>query len=479
MVSTIYDRRGAEISPEIFRGHLKDEDYRKLAKLLKIWHKHLNKNRLRRRYYEGENHLKDLGISIPPFLQNVETVVGWPKKAVSALAMRVTLEAYTSNDEEVNELMAKIFSKAHLGRKHRQAVESELISGCDFVTVSKGLKGEPPAIITTHSAEDSAAVWNERLGIVDCGMVIMAYDDEEEGTGQPEKIALYTSESTIYLHQHRGEVLKVEENLNPLGQALMVVLAYNPTEAEPFGQSRISKAVRSTTDSAVREALRTEISAEFFTSPQKYLLGAEEDPFMNTPKWEAYIGNIFAVGRTEDGSVPQFGQLAQGSMQPHIDYMRSLAAKFSGDTNVPVSQLGIIHDNPSSGEALEAANEPLIIEADRLIDDNKDALKLLMEMAVCLVRGDTLDALDGVNIIPVFGSTSTLTQAQRTDGAMKMASVVEGFGGSPVFWDMAGFKEDDRQRIENYMAREKARADAMTTIQAMRAARAGANGQTE
>lgn len=29
-------------------------------------------------------------------------------------------------------------------------------------------------------------------------------------------------------------------------------------------------------------------------------------------------------------------------MQPHIDYMRSLAARFSGETNVPLSELGVV-----------------------------------------------------------------------------------------------------------------------------------------
>lgn len=61
--------------------------------------------------------------------------------------------------------------------------------------------------------------------------------------------------------------------------------------------------------------------------------------------------------------MPQFGQLTQGSMQPHIDYMRSLAVRFSGETNVSLSELGVVSDNPSSAEAIYAAKEALVAAA--------------------------------------------------------------------------------------------------------------------
>ena len=60
--------------------------------------------------------------------------------------------------------------------------------------------------------------------------------------------------------------------------------------------------------------------------------------------------------RDEDGNVPTFGQIAAASMEPHIAYMRNLAARFSGATNVPISELGIVQDNPSSAEAIYATS---------------------------------------------------------------------------------------------------------------------------
>ena len=149
----------------------------------------------------------------------------------------------------------------------------------------------------------------------------------------------------------------------------------------------------SITDNAIRTALRAELSSEFFTSPQKYLLGADKDLFNNSSKWEAYIGNIFAVSKDEDGDTPTFGQLSQMSMQPHTDYMRSLAAQFAGETGIPISSLGVIHDNPASAEAIYAAKEDLIIEAEALNETNGAALRNIGLLVEAIAGNKTLAQL--------------------------------------------------------------------------------------
>ena len=368
--------------------------------LLAIWADHLGKNQLRRRYYDGENVLKDLGISIPPSLRNIETVVGWPKKAVSAMASRSRFDGFTVGDEALASQIDQLVRRCNLKRKYKQACESELIAGCDFVTLSKGADGEPPVIVVTHSAEDGAAKWSERLGRISSGLVIMHYD----ASGAPDELALYTDEATY--HVDGRDALMVTRMAHRMGRPLMEALAYNPTESQPLGQSRITRAVRFITDSGVREALRTEISAEFFIPARRSTCSAwTATPFENRTRWEAYIGNIFTVSQTEDGTTPTFGQLSQGSMQPHTDYMRSLAARFSGETNVPVSQLGVIHDNPSSAEAITQANEPLIMEVTDLNEGNGEALVSIAKMALAIANDTTPDAYDELQIAANFQRT--------------------------------------------------------------------------
>ena len=419
--------------PEPYGGMLSD--------LVALWESKLARNQLRYRYYNGKNHLKDFGISIPPQLLNVETVVGWPQKAVDAMAVRSRFDGFTASDPEVQSLLDGISERSRLRVKYRQAVQSELIHSCCFATVAVDDKGEPH--IDLHSAETAAARWDSAKGRIAYGMTVDGFDDN----GKPSELTLHASDVVAHVTKDGTGWEWRAEPIN-MGRPTMEVFAYRPTFRRPFGQSRISRAVMSITDSAVREALRTEISAEFFTSPQKYLLGADRDALNGKTKWEAYIGNIFAVSRDANGDLPQFGQLAQGSMQPHADYMRSLAARFAGETNIPISTLGVIHDQPASAEAIYAANEGLVIEVEDLNDGSRESLRTLAQMAMAAKLDIPMDALEQRyrDFTPDFRNPAMPSIVSQTDAMVKVASVVPGFAGTDVFFEQLGFPEDMRRK---------------------------------
>ena len=414
-----------------------------LAELLRIWHAKLLKNRIRDRYYNGKNVLKDFGISIPPTLRTVETVVGWPQKAVDALAVRSRFDGFSAASDDVQLIVDGVVYRSRLKLKYRQGVQSELIHSCEFAVVSLDDTGH--ARIDFYNAQDASAVWDDAAGRIAYGMVIDAYTD----TGGPASVRVLTDEGAAHFDLDSDEVYRYTFEPYSMGRPCMDVFAYRPTDRRPFGQSRITRAVRSITDSAVREALRTEVSAEFFTSPQKYLLGADSDAFANRTKWEAYIGNIFAVGRDENGDLPQFGQLAQGSMQPHTDYFRSLAARFAGETNVPISTLGVIHDQPASAEAIYAANEPLIIECEDLNDNSRDTLRSLAQMAVAAERNVPVAELaaEDADIVANFKNPAMPSIVSQADAMVKLASVLPNFAETNVFLEQLGFSEDIVRRV--------------------------------
>lgn len=420
-----------------------------LADLLKLWAAKSTRNRLKMRYYNGKNVLKDFGISIPPQLLNVETIVGWPQKAVDSMAVRCRFDGFTAESADAQAVLDKVDANSRLRVKYRQAVQSTLIHSCCFATVTTDEKG---ARIDFHSAESAAARWDDNSGRIAYGMVIDGYRE-----GKPCELTVYTDSAAVHVWDEQNGLWGWEAQPYRMGRPTMEALSYRPTFAKPFGQSRISRAVMSITDSAVREALRTEISAEFFTSPQKYLLGADPDAFENKTKWEAYIGNIFAVGRDENGDLPTFGQLSQGSMQPHTDYMRSLAARFSGETNVPISTLGVIHDQPASAEAIYAASEPLIIECEDFNDGARDSLKMLALMAVAAELDVSLDELPEAfaDFVPNFRNPAMPSVVSQTDAMVKIASVVPGFAGTDVFFEQIGFAEDMRKKAINEIKRNE------------------------
>lgn len=451
---TFYTIGGYVISnviPPTFAPDLPADYAYMIGDCLNLWASKLMRNQLKYRYYNGKNTLKDLQISIPPMLRDVETVVGWPQKAVDTMAVRSRFDGFTATDADTQAILDDIAQRSRLRIKYRQAVQSALIHSCCFATVTVDEDGEP--LIDLYSAENAAARWDFSKGRIAYGIVIHEFND-----GQPVLITLHASDAVIHARLTASGYWEWTGEAISMGRPTMESLAYRPTYRRPFGQSRITRAVMSITDSAVREALRTEISAEFFTSPQKYLLGADPDAFANKPMWEAYIGNIFAVGRDENGQTPQFGQLSQGSMQPHTDYMRALAARLSGETNIPISTLGIVHDQPASAEAIYAASEPLIIECEDFNENARDMLKGLALMAIAAKVDKPISELSDAqtDFTANFRNPAMPSVVSQTDAMIKIASVVPGFAGTDVFFEQIGFSEDMRRKTKSEIRRNGA-----------------------
>ena len=418
--------------------------------LYDVWFAHLTTNQVRRAYYDGRNRLKDLGISTPPELLNLEVVVGWPNKAVMALATRSRFDGFTAGAEGLQAMLDGINRRSRLHTKYRQTVEAEGVYGCSFATVGMTEQG---ARIDMWDAEHATARWDDAKGHIAYGMTV------EVGRSGWTSLTLYEEEANVHAWTD-GAGWSWEAERHSMGRPLMAAFSYRPTQRKPFGQSRITRAVMSITDSAVRCALGGDISFQFAVAPQKYLIGADKAAFANKTRWEAYIGNIMAVGADGNGDLPKFGQLAQASMQQYTDFMRSLAARFSGETNVPISQLGVIHDNPASAEAIYAASEPLIIECQDLNDNSRETLRELAQMALAAELDVAVADLpeDMRDFTPNFVNPAMPSVVSMADAAVKIASAVPGFAGTEAFWKMLGMPEDTRREIDEQMAQANAQA---------------------
>lgn len=426
----------------------------RLYELLDVWYDKLARNKLRYKYYSGRNRLKDFGISTPPELLNVETVVGWPQKSVDALAVRSRFDGFTATNDETRKILDELSERSRLRTKYRQAVTSELIYSCAFVTL--GADDEGKAQIDLHSAETASAVWDDAKGRVAYGMVIEDWNDR----GYPTQIALYTDEEKVTFWLDADSWFwKWDVEQYAMGRPAMEVLAYRPTFRKPLGQSRVSRAVMSLTDAAVRCALGGDISFQFAVAPQKYFLGGDPAAFKNKPRWEAYIGNIFAAGyNSPDQVMPTFGQLPQASMQQYVDYMRNLAARFSAETNVPLAQLGVNSDaNPSSAEAIYASNEPLIIECEDLNEGARESLKNIAMMALAIEYGKSIDSLtdEEKDFTVHFANPAMPSIVSQADAMVKIASAVPDFAGTDLFFEQIGFNEDMRKKAVSDIARNR------------------------
>lgn len=108
---------------------------------------------------------------------------------------------------------------------------------------------------------------------------------------------------------------------------------------------------------ALRTLRRSEVSAEFYSFPKKYILGLSDDVEVN--KWKATMSSLLSFGKDDDGDLPKVGQFTQQSMTPYIEHLRMFATLFAGETGLTMDDLGFVSDNLSSAEAIKASHENL------------------------------------------------------------------------------------------------------------------------
>ena len=142
-------------------------------------------------------------------------------------------------------------------------------------------------------------------------------------------------------------------------------------------------------DDAQREMMNMTAAAAFAAAPQKYLLDVDRSTGKKLTEsgFDAFIGSVFTATANSKGRKPDFGQLAQLSMQPHLDYMRSLASQFSSATGVPLSSLGVVSDNPSSAEAIYASKEDAVVDIQSFIDGCKRSVGTVCDMVLAAEGG--------------------------------------------------------------------------------------------
>ena len=372
---------------------LTDEEKYAFNECWKKWTEKLRRNLLRAQYYDQHNVLKDLEIAIPPHLTDLELVLGWPAKAVDTLARRLTLDGFViPGDEDDRFGIRAMWRDNDMHIELPQTLTSALVHSCAFLTVTRGDpgEGEPDVLISSQSALLASGVWDARRRRLKYALTITDMDDLGRVTGWA--LFMPGMTSTAYF-DGRWNLSRFSHTLDRLP---VEVIPYKPRLDRPFGCSRISRAVMGLSDSALRTLFRMEVHAEFFSSPQRYAMGADESMFVDADgnplnQWEAILGRVWAAGRDPDtGDMPQLGQFPQSSPQPHTDQLRSLAAMFCAETSLPLNALGIVQDNPSSAEAIEAAERDLIIEA-RYAQDCFGP-RLARAMATAVQIRDELDA---------------------------------------------------------------------------------------
>lgn len=438
---------------------LSDEHNAELRALLDQLIYRGSRNHLRRKYYDYKATLKDLGISIPPQLRSIETVLGWPAKGVDALTRRTVLNGFRTGDGIPVEMgLPELWEANRLDSELPQAFTSCAVSAPAFLFVTAG-DGMP--LVSAKGAEYATGIWDNRRRSLSSALSVVDVVD-----GVPVEMNMYLPDLTIMM-RFENRTWQLSSVPHRFGVPVEP-LAYRPTLERPFGSSRITPAAMALTDSAVRSMVRSEVSAEFFSAPQRYVLGASEDAFEDKdgnqiPAWSSIVGRMLAMNRDENGDMPQVGQFAQQSMEPHLAQIRQLASLFAAEMSMTPRSFGIMQDNPESADAIQAAKEDLVMDAKAWQRDLSPALKRTVVTAMRMMDDSASANAEYSKIRPHWMNPATPSVVSSADAFSKIVATVPSLASTRGGLEMLGF---DEVMIDEQMSAQQ-RAQGRSVLQAL------------
>lgn len=423
-----------------------DSEMATVRSLLKVWDARRDKNLTRSLYYDGEQAFKDLGLMLPPQLKNAKFYLGWATQAVRKPAMRSQFEGLRLPGSEDPFELGEVLAANNFGLELSQGITSAYKHGMALVTVAKGADGEASVQIQPHSAESSAALWDRRKRRVAAALTI----SETKGD-RPTEFLVYLPDVVLQCSRNDSGSWSAVRIPNKIGRTLAVPLTYDPQLTKPFGRSRITNPVMALTDMAVRAYVRMEGNAEFYSSPQLAIEGISPDAFdgevSEQRKFKLAMDRLIALTKDEDGDKPSIKQMQQATMTPHSDMLRTVAMAFSGETGIPPGSLGIIHDNPSSAEAIRAAEHDLLID---VTYQNKYVLQSaatnIAKLAVMVRDGLSEPPAEAWRLSSRFADPEFRSTSANADAYVKLAGANPELAQSPVLLETV-FDEDQINRL--------------------------------
>lgn len=393
-----------------------------------------NRVNLRYKQYAMKYIDQDVSVTIPKQVRGrYRSVLGWCAKGVDSLADRLVFREFANDDFEVNE----IFQANNPDVFFDSAVLSTLIASCSFVYISK-VEGELPRLQVIE-ASNATGIINPITGLLTEGYAVLERDDK----GQPLVEAYFTADQTSYYYADKNK--KDFSIKNPTRHPLLVPIIHRPDAVRPFGRSRITRSGMYWQRYAKRTLERADVTAEFYSFPQKYVTGLSNDAEpMET--WKATVSSMLQFTKDDDGDKPNLGQFTTPSMSPFTEQLKTAAAGFAGETGLTLDDLGFVSDNPSSVEAIKASHENLRLAGRKAQRSLSSGLLNVAYVAACLRDDFPYLREQFANTMPkwepLFESDASALSLIG-DGAIKLNQAIEGFVDGDVLRDLTGIKGAD------------------------------------
>lgn len=379
--------------------------------------------------YDMKNRDFDIGITIPPKIRNQYlSTIGWCSKAVDSIADRLVFKEFENDQFNLNTIFRMNSADILFG----DAILSSLINSCSFIYISEG-EEELPRLQVVQGSEATGEL-DPITRLLKEGYVVLSRDDYGN---VKEELYFVQGETHRYVDKELVEIV-----LNNAPYPLLVPIIHRPDANKPFGRSRITPSAIYWQRYAKRTLERADIASEFYSFPQKYVVGLSQDA-EPMDSWKATISSMLSFTKDDEGDTPKLGQFQQQTMAPFTEQLRNAASGFAGETGLTLDDLGFTTDNPSSAEAIKASHETLRLQAEKAQRDFSNGFLNAGYLAACLrdnfpyKRNQLYETK--AKWMPVFKPDAS-TISSIGDGAIKVNQAVPNYFGKDNLEDITGIK---------------------------------------
>jgi hypothetical protein len=345
------------------------------------------------RYYMGEQVIQNLRIAVPPELEFLRTIVGWPALAVDPYVERLAVDGFRlPNASDSDAYLGDLWAANGLDAEFPLAATDALVLGRGYWLVGSPENPGDAPVVTVESPLNMAVEWDLR-GITPTAALQGYWKDGHQHA------TLLMPGKTIHLaadNRQGWEVVDRDEH--DFGFVPVVRMPHMPQTTARAGRSAITPSIRSVTDSACRDLLALEVSREFYSVPKVTLLGATESDFQNPDgttktQWEALISKYNALEYDADGRVPTIHQLTAYDPSVLIRPLEFRASQMGSLVAAPPQDLGLYtQGNPISAEQTQASEVRRNRRARLMQNTFGPRLVEVMQMVLRFANGGELPA---------------------------------------------------------------------------------------
>jgi len=411
------------------------------------------------RYYDALARVEHLGLAVPPLLRRFETTVDWPRLVVDAVEERLDIEGFRyPGKEDLDTELRRVWQANNLDEESGGAHTEAMIYNRAYITVGANEDDSTTPLVSVESPRSMIALVDPRTRRVTAAARWYGNeegDDVRHNPGQvvdPNLATLYLPQVTIWMELAAGgrwsEVDRDEHNLG-IVPVVPVVNRYRPSAR--FGRSEMYAAM-SLTDSAIRRLTGLELAAETHAVPQRGVLGATKGDFVDSdgnplPAWEAYFGAVWAL-QNDKASTFQF---SASDLRNFHETVRLYLELLGTTYGLPEHYIRSSGDNPSSADAIRAAESRLIKRAER----KQTAFSGSWEAAMRLVRRFQTGEWDpdARGLETVWRDASTPTKAAQADYTTKL--VQSQILPVEASWEELGYSATKIERLKAMREREQ------------------------